>query len=108
MSVKEILFWFFIVCIAFVVGYYCGTRDTADKYEPIMDQARQSVNGIVARSVVTERGLTEAIDEVNRITDRSKRIIVLIDTIKATAGQLRDIVEAGTEATKVLGDYGGD
>ncbi len=74
-----------------------------------LGRARQTLDAVRARATVTEQGLAEAVGTIGTITDRNRRITILVETIRAAIVQLRAINEAigtgyseGGEGTKPL------
>ncbi len=78
---------------------YGELKSAYDDATAELGRARQSLDAVRARAAVAEQGLADAIGEVSAITDRNRRITILVDTIRATIKQLREIVESGKEAT---------
>ena len=104
-AIKEFVVVFLFSLVVFSVGYYAGARSRDAEVTQLnadMGRLRQSLDGAIARSAIAERGLTEAIGTIGTIKDTNKRITILIDTIRATVKQLREIVESGTEATEAV------
>lgn len=110
-AIKEFVVVFILSLVVFSVGYYAGARSRAQEITQLnadLGRLRQSLDGAIARSAEAERGLAEAIGTIGTIKDTNKRITILIGTIRTTIKQLRDIIESGTEAAKILGDNSKD
>lgn len=106
-AIKEFVIIFLFSVTVFGAGYYAGARSREPEIAQLnadLGRLRQSLDGAVARSAEAERGLTEAIGTIGTIKDTNRRITILIDTIRATIKQLRDIVESGTKATEAVAD----
>ena len=104
-ALKEFVVVFLFSLVVFGIGYYAGARSRDPEIAQLnadMGRLRQSLDGAVARSAEAERGLAEALDTIGTIKDTNRRITILIDTIRATIKQLRDIVESGTKATEAV------
>lgn len=101
-ALKEFVVVFLFSLVVFGVGYYAGARSRDQEITQLnadLGRLRQSLDGAIARSAEAERGLAEAIGTIGTIKDTNRRITILIDTIRATIKQLREIVESGKEAT---------
>ena len=104
-ALKEFVIVFLFSLIVFGAGYYAGARSRDAEVTQLnadLGRLRQSLDAAVARSAEAERGLAEAIGTIGTIKDTNRRITILIDTIRATIKQLRDIVESGTKATEAV------
>jgi len=104
-AIKEFVVVFLFSIIIFGAGYYAGARSRDAEVTQLnadLGRLRQSLDAAVARSAEAERGLAEAIGTIGTIKDTNRRITILIDTIRATIKQLRDIVESGTKATEAV------
>jgi hypothetical protein len=110
-AIKEFVVVFLFSFVVFSVGYYAGARSRDQEITQLnadLGRLRQSLDGAIARSAEAERGLAEAIGTIGTIKDTNKRITILIGTIRTTIKQLRDIIDSGTEAAKILGDNSKD
>ena len=104
-ALKEFVVVFLFSLVVFGAGYYAGARSRDAEVTQLnadLGRLRQSLDAAVARSAEAERGLAEAIGTIGTIKDTNRRITILIDTIRATIKQLRDIVESGTKATEAV------
>ena len=104
-ALKEFVIVFLFSISILGIGYYAGARSRDAEVTQLnadMGRLRQSLDGAVARSAEAERGLAEALDTIGTIKEANRRITILIDTIRATIKQLRDIVESGTKATEAV------
>jgi len=114
-GLKDLLAIIIAIMVGFSAGYYACTRELQPTIQQLttenqqlatnLGEIRPTLDGAVARSVVAERGLTEAVELVGTIQDRNKRITVLVETIRATVKQLRGIIEEGERVKEFLGDY---
>jgi hypothetical protein len=97
---KQILIAFIsgilLLCAGALTGYIYAQRSYAElqqRTEVQLGQLRGALTDAQVRSDTAIRGLDEAVRGLGTIQDRNKRITVLIDTIRATVGQLRSIYE---------------
>ena len=101
-AIKEFVVVFLFSLVVFSAGYYAGARSRDQEITQLnadLGRLRQSLDGAISRSAEAERGLAEAVETIGTIKDANRRIAILIDTVRATIKQLRDITESGTKAT---------